>query len=567
MTQPPTEGSCPPTLVDSARDDPERLYAKVEAARAGNPVLYDASELGTSDVPAGQDLPQPSEEVQDILRMIPLNTEAHRAFNSVAQSAKVGSLDLLHAQYLRVTGKRPLRPHLEDAGNGSGETTDEAPNDPPTMVHAGYYRVHFALPAVSKGPTWVIGRGSGQRFGPTRNVDILLVAPGTKGFPGLAAAHIYLGIHPDSGAWRIVAGAKVTVEDEIFKPGEAAYLCRPKTRIEILNMQYLIRFELTTPNAEREYIQERNTTLLREGFALPHTTISGIPIQGDTVFDSIVFRHGIGSGSFGSVYEGFSPGNGELRVAKRIIVKSAREVPAVNREIRALEQFKGCIGIIQLIDWRTALNGKELLVSQYPLDVYLIHDKGIAFDQYDWITVSWDLKRSLCYQLLVGLTEIHGAGCMHRDITPMNILIFPHRDIPQATLCDFGKFCQSPTDVDTRLAGWKFLPPELQEGEKNPYTQILDIWMLGLALTYCWWPQTKILHPRQIADYRHMQKLLRHERTSDMLGDLIADMMAWNPHERPSAVDALEHKSLQRCTAKGGQDTGPTMKRPYDASD
>ncbi|KAL9029212.1 MAG: hypothetical protein Q9196_002521 [Gyalolechia fulgens] len=558
---------CPPTQVDSARDDSERLRAKIKAGLAHEPVPYATSELATSEDPSRQNPPQPSDEIQDVLRMIPLNTEALRAFHTVAQSAEEGSLDPLHAQYLRITGKCPLGYHSEDAGNDSGETTDEALSEPLTMVHGGYYRVHFALSALSKRPTWVIGRGSGQKFGPTRNVDLLLIAPGTKGFPGLAAAHVYLGIHPDSGAWRITAGAQVTVEDTIFKPGEAVYLSQPKSRIEILKMQYLIRFEINTPTLERAYVQERNRRLQKGGFALPHTEISGIPIQGDTVFNSIVFRHGIGSGSFGSVYEGFGPRNGNLRVAKRIVVKSAQEVPAVNREIQALERFTGRVGIIELVEWRTALNGKELLVSQYPLDVYLVHDKGTAFDRYDWITVPWELKRSLCYQLLVGLTEIHGAGCMHRDITPMNILVFPHLEIPQATLCDFGKFCQSSTDVDTKLAGWRFLPPELQEGEKNPYNQMLDIWMLGLALTYCWWPETKILHPRQITAYRQMQRLLREDRTSDMLGDLIADMMAWKPHERPSAVDALGHRSLQQCTGKRGQDTGPTMKRPYDASD
>ncbi len=182
--------------------------------------------------------------------------------------------------------------------------------------------------------------------------------------------------------------------------------------------------------------------------------MSGIPIKGDMVFDTIVFRHGIGSGSFGSVYEGFSPANGKLRVAKRIILKSVRAVPEVDQEIQALQRFNGCPGIIELVDWRTSLNGRNLHVAQYPLDVYLIHDKGVAFDKFDWDTVSWAKKRLLCYQLLIGLTAIHRAGYMHRDITPMNILVFPHEDPPKAALCDFGKFCGTPTDVEPRLAGW-----------------------------------------------------------------------------------------------------------------
>lgn len=407
-----------------------------------------------------------------------------------------------------------------------------------------------------------------MKFGPTRNVDIILIAPGTTGYPSLAATHLYLGLHPESGAWRIKAGGAIRVEDEDYNPGEAVYLSRPKTRIELLEMQFAIRFEINGPDTETKYLEERNKMLQKEGFSLPHTDISGIPIQGDMLLDTIVFRHGIGSGSFGSVYEGFSPANGKLRVAKRIILKSVRAVPEVDREIQALQRFKGCPGIIELVEWRTSLNGKNLHVAQYPLDVYLIHDKGVAFDRFDWDTVSWAKKRLLCYQLLMGLTAVHGAGCMHRDITPMNILIFPHEDPPKAALCDFGKFCSAPTDVETRLAGWQFLPPELQKDQKNEYDQTLDIWMLGLALTYCWWPQSKGLHPRDVHDYQNMQEIVGKDDGSDGLGDLIIKMMARDPCRRPAAVDALKYTTLRAFSTAKTTDAAPTTtKRPYDASD
>ncbi|KAL8956459.1 MAG: hypothetical protein Q9193_006030 [Seirophora villosa] len=504
-------------------------------------------------------VPPDSDEMQDVFRIIPLNKEARRSFDGVAQSAIDGSLDPLHAQYLHITGKGPLGYDSEgvDARKSNGETTDDDPGEPPTMVHAGYYRVHFALPSV-------IGRGSGKKFGPTRNVDILLLAPGTKTRQKVVAAHLLLGLHTQSGVWRMTAGAEVKVEDEIRLAGQSAFLHRPRTRIEIFDMQYSIRFEISTPSQEAEYLKARNKMLRKEGITLPHTDISGIPVPGDTVFDSIVFRHGIGSGSFGSVYEGFGPTNGSLRVAKRIILKSTQQVPEVDREIQALERFNGCVGIIKLIDWRTALNSKELSVAHYPLDVYLIHEKGVAFNKFDWDTVSWDIKQSLCYQLLVGLTAIHEAGCMHRDITPMNILVFPYEDPPQATLCDFGKFCDTPTHTDTRLAGWQFLPPELQKDRRQPYDQKLDIWMLGLALSYSWWPQTMGLHPREVHDYRNMQQVLGNDKNGDGLGDLIAGMMASNPGKRPSAADALKHKTLRQCSTGSA---APTRgKRPHDGS-
>lgn len=156
-----------------------------------------------------------------------------------------------------------------------------------------------------------------------------------------------------------------------------------------------------------------------------------------------MFRQGIGSGTLGSVYKGFNPRSGELRVAKRILLKSAREAPLVETEIRALERFNDLVGIIELVDWRTSLSSKDPLVSHYPLDVYLVHKKGVAFNEANWSTISWDIRRSLCYQFLLGLTAIHGAECMHRNITPINVLVFPHQAFPRATLCDFGKFWPS----------------------------------------------------------------------------------------------------------------------------
>lgn len=76
---------------------------------------------------------------------------------------------------------------------------------------------------------------------------MILVAPGATGFPGLAAVHVFLGMHAESGAWKITAGAKKRVEDEMYNVGESVILRQPKSRIEVLDMQYLVRFEIDSP--------------------------------------------------------------------------------------------------------------------------------------------------------------------------------------------------------------------------------------------------------------------------------------------------------------------------------
>ena len=139
------EDSCPLTQIDSAIDSPQRLYAKFEAARAR-----------LAHLPEEVALPPPDPDTtQGILTIIPQNTEARRAFNTVAQALKQGTLDPLHAQYVCITGTRPLGYHATHARNASGESEEDAPATPPTIILTGHYRLKFSLAAVLKAPTWV----------------------------------------------------------------------------------------------------------------------------------------------------------------------------------------------------------------------------------------------------------------------------------------------------------------------------------------------------------------------------------------------------------------------------
>ncbi|KAL8837767.1 MAG: hypothetical protein Q9170_002385 [Blastenia crenularia] len=556
----------PPTEVDSAWNDVDRLNAKHEAFKAPK------SSEAVPDAGIERESPEAPIINDDILRLIPLNTEARRAFDSVVLLEKAGKLDEIHAQHIQVTGTGPLSCTSDDALTDGEMTTEEAPSDIGGLpiqrtVHNGYFRVRFDLPAVSQRPVWVIGKGSSKKKISSRNVDILLAAPGSKDAYGLRAAHAFLQLHRESGVWMLAAGAKVVVDDVVLRPDELIALYHPTTRLDVLDMQYLIEFVIKTPEMEQKYLKERNRVLQEQGIPLPYTDMSGIPLLPNTALQSIIFRHGLGSGTFGNVFEGLNPNSGDLRVAKRVTLKSRHEVQDLAREIQALVQFEGREGILKLLDWRTALNGQELLVSQYPLDVYLVHDKGIAFHRYDWKDQNWDMKRLLCSQLLKGLVKIHQAGCMHRDITQMNLLFFPNQKPPQAELCDFGKFCDSSQAKDTRLAAWQFLPPELEKGQQHPYGQALDIWMLGLAMANAWWPQTALERPRERLQYNRMQKLLWDETQDGRdLAHLIVHMMAWEPDKRPSAAQALTHGSLKKVAGGTAPVKTSSAKRLHDHS-
>ena len=275
--------------------------------------------------------------------------------------------------------------------------------------------------------------------------------------------------------------------------------------------------------------------LRKARISVPETQISGIPMDDDSIRECIIYRHGHAWGTFGNVFEGYDPKSDDLRVAKRFIIHKIKEAETVRDEIRALERFGERKGILRLIDWSAGPKSKNLFdSSRYPLDVNLIHEKDLAFHQVDWSHpfMTQNVKLMLCFQLLKKVKAIHADGCMHRDITPMNLLLLSTNP-PKAALFDFGKFCNDASATDTHLADGRSLPPEMlppalqpNKKAKKPYNQAIDMYMLNLALTISWWPEFENIRPRiDFNGYKGMVRTLLDERPALELANAIARML------------------------------------------
>lgn len=523
----------------------------------------------------------------EVLRFVPTGLSARLAFDQLAQMklepSNLGDsteeLDPHHAQFIHVDGKASLSEgEGYDSGGASTPTEDGSSTD--DSVYRGYYRLSLTAMPFTLGTKWVLGKGVRENV-TARNVDILLAAPGSKQRRGISAAHAFLRMHPQSGAWMIRAGTicnkkscteatmthledpagvtdcshePVFLDNMRLRHGESRALTRPHTTIVLGGLHFVIHFCVRTIASEVRYLEEREVFLRECNMPPLANIVSGIPFEADILTPFALFRRGLGSGGFGSVFDGFDPQTGDPRAVKRLQVTNRHRKRDIEQEIQSNTRFTGHDGIVKCFGWCNA-SGEANLQGQMPFDMFLIQEKGISFLDCKWKAegTDWELRVRLCQQLISGMAAIHSAGCMHRDITPMNILYFPD-DPKHAALCDFGKLHDAPTDTDTALAAWQWLPPEVEyqrdHHKRRRYDQKIDVYMLALALVCSWFPieiPKKQLTPKThsmlittLENLSSKQPLMKRELTG-----LLLRMLEWDPEKRCSAKDALKTPLFQ----------------------
>ncbi len=120
----------------------------------------------------------------------------------------------------------------------------------------------------------------------------------------------------------------------------------------------------------------------------------------------------------------------------------------------------------------------------------------------------------LAHELLRALAHIHGAGIVHRDVKPANVLFDP---AGRAKLTDFGiarpDDATQITQTGEVIGTLRYMAPEVAAGD--PATQRSDLYSAGVVLAEAAGGETSLELPR-----------------------LIASLRATEPAERPPSADA-----------------------------
>ncbi|KAK4757823.1 hypothetical protein SAY87_019124 [Trapa incisa] len=250
----------------------------------------------------------------------------------------------------------------------------------------------------------------------------------------------------------------------------------------------------------------------------------------------------LGSGSFGTVYEGIAD-DGFFFAVKEVSLlnqgdQGKQSIMQLEHEIDLLSQFE-----------------HENIVQYYGTDkdssnLYIFLEfvtRGSLANLYKTYNLQDSQVSAYTRQILCGLKYLHDRNVMHRDIKCANILVDVNGFVK---LADFGLAKATRlNDVKSSKGTPFWMAPEVVQPKKQGYGLTADIWSLGCTVL------EMLTRKIPYSDLEWMQAIFRIGRGElppipDTLSKdarkFILDCLQVNPDDRPTAAQLLEHPFVKR---------------------
>lgn len=256
-----------------------------------------------------------------------------------------------------------------------------------------------------------------------------------------------------------------------------------------------------------------------------------------------------------------------MKISGRYLLLSRLAIGGMGEVWQTLDEKTGERLALKIL--RPELAGKKLFLSRLQIEAYNasrvhhpnlaeVHASGedaglgwISMELVDGVSLTeildqehileTDFLLSVLYQTADALSAVHGAGIVHRDIKPGNIMVTPTGEVK---LTDFG-ISKAPGQVNLTQAGMvmgtaQYLPPEQAMGQ--PATPAGDLYALGVIAYEALAGKRPFSgdKPVDIA-FAHVNKPVPAlpDSVAPSLRELVMQLLEKEPQKRLTSADAL----------------------------
>nr|XP_043609652.1 cyclin-dependent kinase F-4-like [Erigeron canadensis] len=271
----------------------------------------------------------------------------------------------------------------------------------------------------------------------------------------------------------------------------------------------------------------------------------------------------VGSGSFGVVWKAYNTQTGEIVAIKNLFtLNKSWEV-----EVEALYKFNNHPNIVSLKELSIQENNDTAsMVFEY-MECNLFEcmmNRKIPFSETE-------IKQT-CEEAFLGLAHMHHHGYFHRDLKPENLLVSGRGTVKIGDLGS-ARDTKSTLPLEHEITSHWYRAPEVFLRSQT-YDSAVDMWAMGtiMAELFSFRPLFEGLTNSDVMD-KHCSVLgsptedtwsegldlarnLYHKFPEDVAGvpfsellpnaslaavNLIASLLSWDPKDRPTAMEALQH--------------------------